>query len=432
MIRTGLKLLPLLLFSLQVQAQKPGDTRKATLEFTKMETMKGTFWFLDVDTKDTVEYNILNMEKHNEAEYVPVKEMLSQLFAICGYSNNDCDFYGQRFTADMVYKTVEKDKIWNGTDWVLPPAKNEWIITSLDRDPTYVKPAIVYVYIPNPEDADTPMRAVYFFIGDTYIALDTVKSEKTKFQRLIGAYLCDLRTTDEYKDDVKLFNGDGVQQVHLNFSDKRYYQVSKEYNSDTYTNYYKLTVSKYREWGLVSKRIRLFDLKGKEMKTALAGDALRDATIRYINDKLGLANGLQVGSVDKTISVVNNFVFKDNNILYTRDWGQNPGNKKCSESKYETLYHDFYKFPISDIDRITDDTDEPGNVVSYFRIYLKTESGLKLESYQSCEEKGSGYSWEQSDTDKKMLQSLIVYYLKTGPDSFINIKNAILRLKELQ
>ena len=409
-------LVALMLLLSASHAQQTGATKKANLELVKLATFDGLTYFIDTDTKDTVVYDVSYMTVHQEHAYLTSKDAMAEIYAYCMFSNTNCAFYGQKYIADLVYTKVQKD-IYNGTAWVLSPPKNEWVITTLNRNPEAIVPAIVYADIKDPLDEDESVTLVMLVMGNTSYRVDTVTEKEAKFTQWAGLGVCDLRMENKfgYKD-----------------ADKRYYLLEKKYNSDVYTDYYQLTIKKYNGDAIEYIKTVKFDMKGNELKDRFDLNSNLAATLKFVNNKLTEANGHQVGTIAKTISVVNSFSIKDNKITYIRKWGNKPGNKNCSESTYETLFTDTYVFPIADIDDVQYGENKEGNATGFFRIYLKEESCKKYESYYECEKNDKGiYEWNRIDQGSKMIKSLIVYFMRGEENSFENIKKAIFHLKDL-
>jgi len=408
----------------QTDAQKIGDIKEVKLDLTSAKAFEGLASFINTETKEKIVYDVIYMTNYRSEDYEKSKRTLNELFSFCMYEKNDCDFYGQQYNATLLFTSVQKDSLTEDKKWVKSSKINTWVITNLQRNLAEVRPALVYVSPMNLEDETPSDTYMYLVAGGNYFIIDTITHAETKFTKWIGKnLLCDFEAKYEYS-----FQG---QYGKISVSDRRTYQLSKEYNLDTQTVWYKLLVQKYNKGVLVYRRTFRYDKMGKEIYDNFNTTSTKEQTLRYLNDKLGEIKGLKIGTEDNLVHEGNKFSFDSKGMLLKVTLGQNPGHKFCPPNEYETIFSNEYNFYPAEIETVKEGGTEEGRATGYFRIYFKTESCRKYEKYVSCEKKENGYKWEQSDTEKTLLKSMIVYFVRTEPGQFQQIKKAILHLRDL-
>ena len=264
-IRPFLSLCLLLVFITthqQAAAQKIGETREVKLDLSNVKAFEGLATFKNMETKETIVYDVKYMTISRREDYEKAKMALNELFSLCLYEKDYCYFYGQQYNATLLFTTVQKDSLTEDKKWIKTVATNTWLITNLQRDFAEVRPTLVYVSpmsMEEDEDETESNTQIYLIAGSNYYAIDTITQSDTKFTKWAGNNLiCDLEAKYSYSFQT--------QHGKISVSDRRTYQLSKEYNPNIQSIWYKLLVQKYDKGELVYRRTYRYDKTGKEMK----------------------------------------------------------------------------------------------------------------------------------------------------------------------
>lgn len=241
------------------QGQNEGDKKKVQLELVKIITTKGLAQFIDLSTKDTIEYDYLFMQKENPKQFEAAQNQVNEIFGYCMFVDNDCGFYGQKYIAEVVYKKVQKLKIYDGKDWVFPPKKNMWVITTLNRDLSNSLASLVYVSLTDPTDEDkvTKQNVIFLVVGRFSYAIDTISAGPNKLKRSSGSSLAHL----EYFDEINFrFQGEIIRH-----RDRRRYHLTQKTDGNANRSYYELLITKNERNGIQSKKVYKYDMDGREI-----------------------------------------------------------------------------------------------------------------------------------------------------------------------